>query len=494
MRFLFILLSFLFVTPVHAMDISGLWVCSDHKYYYFDKNGDFALPNSKIQTGVSWEYSGKDEVIMRSVYIPASELVEVKVKIQMQGDEIIATNDRGDVFHLKRSNKKVKVYEGEVYYRERIKLPPRVEVRYALYKNNEKNPFMLTSSISAGTTPIPFKIYYVAEDTDKIYLEAKIYHDFQLLFSTEKPVKVNNKSVLLYRKMQEDCIDSIPVPSKYVSKGGESIYFESKGLAIISKNDVNEVVHWSQIDRNHTLEMIKDAKVPFIAPLTNTQVITFKYFDGRENVTFVRENDDKFHIGTFELTGVIFKKQNTTYFRDCITSKKFAIKLEDILKKRLGTGYYKKPQYVQVRCALSRNPEGTLDLYLIDIVKVLKNMTCIPVYQGVVFENTYWRLKKLNGKEVKTYKDQTEPHFILRDKMISGSDGCNNFFMPVEYQDDKISFKEGGSTLMLCAQGEEQANEFINTLHKVTNWEIKGSLLRLLVDDHVVATFEAVYL
>lgn len=66
--------------------------------------------------------------------------------------------------------------------------------------------------------------------------------------------------------------------------------------------------------------------------------------------------------------------------------------------------------------------------------------------------------------------------------------------MPVEYQDDKISFKEGGSTLMLCAQGEEQANEFINTLHKVTNWEIKGSLLRLLVDDHVVATFEAVYL
>lgn len=494
MRLLFILLSFLFVTPAHAIDISGLWVCSDHKYYYFNKNGDFALPNSKIQTGVSWQYSGKDEVIMRSVYIPASELVEVKVKIQMKGNEIIATNDRGDVFHLKRSDKKVKVYEGEVYYRERIKLPPTVEIRYALYKNDEQNPFMLTSSISEGTTPIPFKIYYVAEDNDKIYLEAKIYHDFQLLFSTKQPVNITKKNVLLYKTLQEDCVESLPVPSKYVSDTGESIYFENKGLAIISKNDVNEVVHWSQIDRNHTLEMTKDAKAPFIAPLTNTQVITFKYFNGKENVTFVRENDEKFHIGTFELTGVIFKKQNATYFRDCITSKTFAIQLEDILKKRLGKGYQKKPQYVRIRCALSRNSEGLLDLYVIDISEVLKNMTCIPVYQGAVFENTYWRLKTLNGKEAKTYKDQTEPHFILRDKMISGSDGCNNFFMPVEYQDNKISFKEGGSTLMLCPEGGEQSKEFITTLHKVTNWEIKGSLLKLLVDDHVVATFEAVYL
>ncbi len=178
---------------------------------------------------------------------------------------------------------------------------------------------------------------------------------------------------------------------------------------------------------------------------------------------------------------------------DCITSNIFPIKLEDVVKKKLGNNLSQKPSYVRIGCALSRNTDGSLDLYAIEIKEVLNDMACTPVYQAAVFENTYWRLKTLNSKDSQSYDNQIEAHFILRDKMISGSDGCNNFFMPVEYEGNSISFKEGGSTLMLCPHGEEQAREFINTLHKVTHWEIKGSLLKLLADDRVVATFEAVY-
>ena len=151
MKVFVFLLTLFFAMPVYGKDISGLWICSDNKYYYLDKNGDFALPNSKIQTGISWEYNeATNKLVLRSVYIPASEVIETKYNLSVQNDIITATCENGEIFQLKRSNKKVKVYTGEIYYRERIKLPPHVEVRYALYKNEEKNPFMLTSILSEG--------------------------------------------------------------------------------------------------------------------------------------------------------------------------------------------------------------------------------------------------------------------------------------------------------------------------------------------------------
>lgn len=492
MRLFVFLLTLFFATPVFAKDISGLWICSDSKYYYFNKNGDFTLPNSKIQTGISWEYH--DNILtLRYVYVPASDVIEAKFKVEEKKDKLIVTSETGEVSILKRTNKKIKIYSGEIYYRERMKLPPKVEVRYALYKNDEKNPFMLTSVLSEGKTPLPFKLYYLADKKDKITIQAKIYHDFQLLFSTDKPVSIDNKNILLYRQLQENDIEKMPIPSKYISSSGDVLFLEKKGLAILQSEGKNEIAHWSQIDRNHTLEITKNAEVPFTAPITDTHSITFKFYNGKENVTFIREDNEFFHIGTFELIGEIYKKDNSTFFMDCITSNIFPIKLEDVVKKKLGNNLSQKPSYVRIGCALSRNKDGSLDLYAIEIKEVLNDMACTPVYQAAVFENTYWRLKTLNSKDSQSYDNQIEAHFILRDKMISGSDGCNNFFMPVEYEGNSISFKEGGSTLMLCPHGEEQAREFINTLHKVTHWEIKGSLLKLLADDRVVATFEAVY-
>ncbi len=494
MRFFVLLLTLLFATPAYAEDISGLWVCSDKKYYYLEENGNFALPNSKIQTGISWDYDeNKSELTLRFVYIPASEVIESKFKVKKGKDELIVTSEKGEVYSLKRSNKKVKICSGEIYYRERMKLPPHVEVRYALYKNDEKVPFMLKSILLEGKNPLSYTLYYLADDNDKISMQAKIYHDFQLLFSTDKPKSITQEKILLYRHLQEDAVEKIQVPSKYISSTGDTIFFEKKGIAILQKDGVNEIAHWSQIDRNYNLEITKGSVAPFIAPITDPQSITFKYYNGKENVTFLKEKNESFHIGTFELDGIIHEKDNTVYFMDCITNNKFPIKLEDVVKKELGSDLAKKPIYVKIGCALSRNQDGALDLYAIEIKKVMKKMSCNPVYQAAVFEDTYWRLKTLNGKEAKTYDNQTEAHFILRDNMISGSDGCNNFFMPVEYEGNSINFKEGGSTLMLCPAGEEQAREFIQTLQKVTKWEIKGSVLRFLADDNVVATFEAVY-
>ena len=57
-----------------------------------------------------------------------------------------------------------------------------------------------------------------------------------------------------------------------------------------------------------------------------------------------------------------------------------------------------------------------------------------------------------------------------------------------------MSFEPGGSTLMMCPQGDEQARAFKETLAGVDAWSITGSVLELSKGGKPVATFEAVAL
>ena len=89
--------------------------------------------------------------------------------------------------------------------------------------------------------------------------------------------------------------------------------------------------------------------------------------------------------------------------------------------------------------------------------------------------------------------EQPEPHLILRDNgQASGSDGCNNFFMNWKRKNESISFSDGGSTLRMCPQGEEQAREMHAMFAKADEWNINGSMLELRSKKSIVAVFEAV--
>ena len=113
--------------------------------------------------------------------------------------------------------------------------------------------------------------------------------------------------------------------------------------------------------------------------------------------------------------------------------------------------------------------------------------------QELPLKGTYWRLKELDGKPAENFDDQPEAHLILREKgEATGSDGCNNFFMNWEGDDENISFTPGGATLRLCPKGEEQAQKMLQMFPSVIEWKITDGKLELCTEDSVAAVFEAV--
>lgn len=106
---------------------------------------------------------------------------------------------------------------------------------------------------------------------------------------------------------------------------------------------------------------------------------------------------------------------------------------------------------------------------------------------------TYWRLKEVDGKAAEHFPDQPEAHLILKEKgQVTGSDGCNNFFMNWAGGDGTLTFTPGGATLRLCPAGEEQAQALYRVLPAVDSFRIKENTLELLSRDSVKAVFEAV--
>ena len=59
-------------------------------------------------------------------------------------------------------------------------------------------------------------------------------------------------------------------------------------------------------------------------------------------------------------------------------------------------------------------------------------------------------------------------------------------------KDQGMSFSNGGSTLRLCPQGEEQARAIHAMFARVDEWNINGSMLELRSKNSIVAVFEAV--
>lgn len=114
-------------------------------------------------------------------------------------------------------------------------------------------------------------------------------------------------------------------------------------------------------------------------------------------------------------------------------------------------------------------------------------------------ENTYWRLISLHGKDIITFNNMPEPHLIIKGNKAYGSDGCNQYNLPIANlentsnaeQNQYLNFKKGSSTMMLCHEGEEQALEFMQSLSTIDNYAISGTKLYLNEDLDAKLIFEA---
>ena len=99
--------------------------------------------------------------------------------------------------------------------------------------------------------------------------------------------------------------------------------------------------------------------------------------------------------------------------------------------------------------------------------------------ESLEFEDTYWRLVRIDGKPVDEGEQGVEPHLIF-DKStgrMGGSGGCNIISATYSIDGEKLELGEVSSTLRACAEGMEIETEFLNALQEASIWNIEGDEL-----------------
>lgn len=111
---------------------------------------------------------------------------------------------------------------------------------------------------------------------------------------------------------------------------------------------------------------------------------------------------------------------------------------------------------------------------------------------------TYWKLTKLEGKEIKMGDTQdAEPHFMLKtgEKTLFATSGCNtlNGIYTLE-KGDRVRFANMATTLKACPEMELNEADFFKVFELADNYTIVGDTLSLNVGRRApLAVFQAVY-
>ncbi len=111
----------------------------------------------------------------------------------------------------------------------------------------------------------------------------------------------------------------------------------------------------------------------------------------------------------------------------------------------------------------------------------------------------YWKLKTLEGQEVKMGKNQErEVYFMLKneDNRVTGFAGCNNLMGTYSLEEgNRIRFSQMATTLMACPDVDFNESEFLKVFELADNYTISGNQLSLNVGRRApLAVFEAVYM
>ena len=497
-----LLLAACVATSGTTRDLSGAWVDEQEHLYFLDEDGTLGLPGQTAMSGVSWKLEN-GVLTLASMDSPGGEVLEKKLVLkESRAGNLTFTDADGTTVTWKKSRARVGRLKGTLFYRERMALPPEVVVSVQLYPLHSPMPVASSIMPASGNGRIPFRVYYL-EQTIKgpVRLAASILHSGETLFATQTDEIISipgTPEVLLYRTMPgENQLPPLKTPASYSGKmkvSGKDVtvhlYLEEDGLALLTQDgDRNQYMGtWMEKDRNRTIEVTRGALEPVTATreaggnlLLNglsAQPIELK----KANIPWPSKG--------FLMEGELRNEGGKPVFSECNSQR-------DIPILPSGKGYAQLSHIMQENGNASIVLEGKMQnghLEASNVFLVQKGGVCSTEnYASAPLLQTYWRLREMGGKEVELFPEQSEPHLILRENgQASGSDGCNNFFMNWQRDGEKLTFKEGGSTLRLCPQGEEQARAMHEMFAGVDEWNISGSMLELREKNSIVAVFEAV--
>lgn len=526
---------------VPESELTGVWRNGQGAYFCLDEDGVLGLPGQTARSGLSWSRQG-DVLVLRTLDMPGGEPREDRLGLVRAGASSLELRgpDGGRIL-WHRSPDAVGRLDGTVMYRERMALPPRVIVSAQLLLRGSDVPVASSLAVESGQGVLPFRLHYLIKDMQKAktsqgvpeaLVRASILHETESLFATPAPVPVRldqSPEIMLQRTLPGEG-DPAPLatPAQFrgTAKQGKdkvtlTLYLEPDGLYLLhrestgaARSDTVSVGRWRQIDRNHTVQLIRGADEPLAAALRPAGSLLLTTPDAPRGEMELRPAVHPLPEHSFPVEGMFRMKDGHASLTECASGLDFSVQTSGADFPALQAAYERGVQQpgdpLLVVCeGTVRHREGAPlharaaggvddDIHILEITRFVEGRpgkTCAEPYASSPLMQTYWRLQTLSGQPAQMFPDQAEPHLILRDdNQAVGSDGCNNFFMQWKSTGNAIRFTPGGSTLMLCPQGDEQARVFKDTLADVDAWSITGSVLELLKNGRPLATFEAVAL
>lgn len=508
----------------------GVWQNAKGAHFCLDADGALGLPGQTARSGLSWSLQG-DVLTLRTLDTPGGRPLEERLGVTRAGASRLELRaPDGTVLTWRKSRDAVGRLNGTVTYRERMALPPSVVVGAQLYLRGSDVPVASSLAVESGQGVLPFRVYYLVKDmggAEEALLRATVSYETESLFATPSPVTVRldqTPEVLLQRTMPGEGEPApLAVPAQFRGTAGSAdgtvtltLYLEPDGLYLLhtEKSSSEEATvsagRWRQIDRNHTVQLVHGADEPLSAALRPAGSLLLTTPDAPRGEMELRPTVQALPDHPFRVLGVFRMQDGRASLTECGSGLDFAVKTEGADFPALRSAYDRDVKKagepllvvcegtVRHRAGASPRVGSGDDSHLLEITRFVEarpGKTCAEPYASSPLMQTYWRLITLNGQPARAFPDQAEPHLILRDGgQAAGSDGCNNFFMQWKSSGSSMSFEPGGSTLMMCPQGDEQARAFKETLAGVDAWSITGSVLELSKGGKPVATFEAVAL
>ena len=125
-------------------------------------------------------------------------------------------------------------------------------------------------------------------------------------------------------------------------------------------------------------------------------------------------------------------------------------------------------------------------------VLLLGLTACCCRQTSLPLEETTWKLSKMESipaSAITAEEDAFTLMFNAADTLVAGRTNCNRFFGPYILKGQSLKFGDLGMTRMACPDLQYE-EAFVQMLSKVNGFEIKGSELKLLDGDRVLAEFQ----
>ncbi len=181
--------------PISKSNVQGLWERGDH-LYYFAEDGQFISFTDANVAGGNWKF--ENSTLLLNLYNHSLQLQEeIRLNGTVEDDEMSLIAQDGTLTKWDKEDDKVRYIESELYYLERIALPPEVLLEVNLTQNKNTRFLSRSVSIKHGMLPIVFRTYYLEENllpNMPLELDILVTHENSFLFTANETILFDSKN------------------------------------------------------------------------------------------------------------------------------------------------------------------------------------------------------------------------------------------------------------------------------------------------------------